>query len=221
LTALVLCAAASVRAEGPSTPGGKARAQPPPAVHGLERARLRADGAQEIRDRVSGHGKVAGHRQRVYSGIVAPGDSPGCISDAGNVTFSASATLVIEIGGATPCLQHDRFSVGLKLNLQGPRLRLLLIDGFVPVVGQRFDILDWGSLSGMFGNLDTSGATLPAGMSWDFGGLHTSGEVVVTAAPAPLPAQVPLPPWAYATLGGLLPAIAALSRSPLRRDRCI
>lgn len=148
-----------------------------PTVHGLERAHLQPDGTLVVTDRLSGAGTVhAGHV--LIEGTLAPGNSPGCISFGGNVTFSASATLLSEIGGPTPCAEHDRISVAGQLTINGAKLEIVLL-GYVPALGARFDIMDWGSLVGSFGTVDTSAALLPAPLIWDISHLYLSGELVV------------------------------------------
>ena len=94
-----------------------------------------------------------------------PGDSPGCIVSEGSVTLNATATLAMEIGGAIPCTEHDRLSVQQTLISNNPNLTVVLINGFSPTPGARFDILDWSALGGTFGNIDFSQAALVDGLS--------------------------------------------------------
>lgn len=146
---------------------------------------------------------------RVIHGTVAPGNSPGCVTDQGNVTFEGNALLEIELAGATPCSGYDQYSVNLSLRLNGPTLRVLLLGGFVPTAGQRFDILNWGTLTGTFGTLQLP--VLPAGLAWDTSLLYTTGELVVQGPP-PADSDVPLPAWALLLLGGGLVAAVARRR---------
>jgi hypothetical protein len=111
--------------------------------------------------------------------VLSPGESPGCIDFGGDVSFSASASFQVEIGGPVPCSGYDRITVAGLLTLNGPTLALILYGGFVPAYGDRFDILDWGSLSGSFGTIDTSAAGLPAPLVWDTADLYLTGEVAV------------------------------------------
>lgn len=126
----------------------------------------------------------------------APVNSPGCVSDQGNVVFESGASLEIEIGGITPCTQFDQYTVALTLTLNQPTLNLLLINGFVPAAGQRFRILIWGTLVGNFGQVNLP--ALPSGLVWDTTQLYTSGELAVVG---PGDADVPLPAWALGLLG--------------------
>jgi hypothetical protein len=182
----------------PATRGAKA------GVTGLETARPGAGGSERVSGKVGGQGTAPAHRNRVYDGVVAPGDSPGCISDAGNVTFSSNSSLVIEIGGSVPCTQHDRFGVSGNLVLQGGTLKLELIGGFVPPGGAEFDILDFdpARLTGTFGRVDVALAPLPAGFVWDISELYTRG--IVRARDPAIENDIPMPAWANGLLGGCL-----------------
>jgi subtilase-type serine protease len=180
-------------------------------LRGLDGARRRTDGALVISGTLSGNGTVPGTGTRVILGKVAPGNSPGCVTDQGNVVFEGSSTLEIEIAGAAPCTGYDQYTVAQSLTLNGPKLNVLLLNGYVPAANQRFKVLSWGSLNGRFATVNLP--ALPAGLSWDQASLYTTGELVV-AGPAEARGDVPLPAWAL----GLLGAGLALSlRRPLRR----
>lgn len=181
-----------------------------PGIRGLETAVRRADGALVIRQRLGGKGEIRDRGHHVIEGTLAPGDSPGCVTDQGNVTFTGSSTLEIELGGPAPCTGYDRLTIAQTLTLQSSRLRVLLISGFTPAAGQRFDILDWGSLSGTFLVLELP--TLPAPLSWDTTALYTTGELAVTA-PVKTENDVPLPEWALVALA------AGLGSTVMRRAR--
>ncbi|MGD2063455.1 MAG: dockerin type I repeat-containing protein [Nitrospirota bacterium] len=177
--ALLLPVLATSAGPPPSTPP---HAVPPvshsPTVHGLERAHRRADGTVVVAGPLTGTGTV--HAQHVLiRGLLSPGDSPGCLTFGGNVTFSPTATLLIEIGGTVPCTDYDQVHVAGTLTLDGAALAVALIDGFVPAWGDRFDVLDWGSLVGSFGTIDTSAATLPVHLVWNTSQLYFTGELVV------------------------------------------
>jgi len=147
-------------------------------IHGLERARRRADGALVVTESLTGTGTVQADHILI-EGLLSPGHSPGCIDFGGNVTFGPTASLLIEIGGTVPCTEYDQVSVANTLTINGATLELALIDGFVAVYGDHFDVLDWGSLVGSFGTIDTSAAALPAPLVWDVSQLYVTGELVV------------------------------------------
>lgn len=148
-----------------------------PTIHGLDRARQRTDGVLIAPGRISGTGAIRA-RYVIIEGILAPGNSPGCIDFGGNVTLGATATLLTEIGGPTPCAEHDRISVAGQLSINSAKLQVVLLD-YEPALGERFDIMDWGSISGSFSIVDTSAAILPPPLIWDTSQLYLSGELVV------------------------------------------
>jgi hypothetical protein len=84
-------------------------------------------------------------------GSVSPGDSPGVLTIAQNYTQAQYATLMIQIAGVSP----DQFSVLNVLgnaNLNG-FLDPLLLNGFVPTLGQTFTFLNYASLTGEFAGI--------------------------------------------------------------------
>lgn len=151
-------------------------------IHGLAHARVQPNEALVVRERISGHGSVQADHV-IINGVIAPGDSPGCINFGGNVTFNFTSVLEIEIGGTVPCTDHDQITVTNTLTLNGPSLELVLINSFEPQLGDRFDILEWGALIGAFGNIDTISASLPYWLVWDASELYQTGELLVVLQP--------------------------------------
>jgi hypothetical protein len=147
-------------------------------ITGFTSAVQQADGSIITYDRISGIGSVDAE-EIVIEGELAPGNSPGCIDFGGNVTLNANATLLTEIGGTIVCNEYDRISVANQLTINGATLQVELISPYIPSEGQRFDVLDWGSISGSFGFIDLSTAVLPGNLFWDTSRLHTTGELVV------------------------------------------
>jgi autotransporter-associated beta strand protein len=79
-------------------------------------------------------------------GTVSPGDPVGTLTVTGNYTQQASGTLLINIAG----VGTDQFSL---LNVLGTaeldgRLNPVLLDGFIPAVGDSFTFLNYASVSG-------------------------------------------------------------------------
>ena len=87
--------------------------------------------------------------------------------------------LTIEIASDTA---FDQLLVSGVMSVQsGATLELVLLDGFVPTVGDQFSIIDFSSFAGEF---DTSLIpSLPEG-NWDFSQLNTQGIVSVVGASA-------------------------------------
>ena len=98
------------------------------------------------------------------------------------MAFGSSATLNIEIGGTTQGTGYDHLNVTGDLALDGA-LEVSLINGFNPIAGQSFNILDWlGTRTGTFSSL-----VLPtlAGLAWNTSQLYTTGVLSVAAAGLP------------------------------------
>lgn len=94
--------------------------------------------------------------------VVAPGNSPGAISISGgfygnSYTQGPGGTLRMEIGGTTPTT-FDRLAVDGAVALDGT-LEVTLINGFVPQVGQTFNIITCTSRTGQFASV-----SLPPGL---------------------------------------------------------
>jgi hypothetical protein len=84
-------------------------------------------------------------------GTLAPGASPGTLAVNGNYTQSAGL-LEIELGG-TSSGQFDKLNVTGNTMLGGS-LDVNLINGFMPTLGQSWEIIDVaGTLSGAFAGL--------------------------------------------------------------------
>jgi hypothetical protein len=173
-------------------------------VRGLEGAVTDVDGTQTVRSKIAGNGVLApAPKKRVITGVVAPGNSPGCVTDQGNVVFEGGASLQIELGGTTPCSGYDQYTVNLSLTLHSPTLNVTLFNGYLPNAGDRFDILNWGTLSGTFGTVTLPALAAP--LVWDVSQLYTTGQLgVVDPVAAAASGDVPLPGWALFALGGAL-----------------
>ena len=109
-------------------------------------------------------------------GTLAPGSSPGTTTIIGGYTLGSSGTLAIELGGTTQDTEFDFVDVVGDLDLAGI-LDVSLIDGFDPIFGDRFDILDWDTLTGMFDTVVLP--TLTDGLTWNLDDLYLTGELAV------------------------------------------
>ena len=134
--------------------------------------------------------RFTGTGQKYFEGGLAVGNSPGLGSDAGSVTFGAGNTYLAEIGGTDSGdalgkgIQFDRYQVAGTLHFGGT-LAVVAWHGFTPLLGQRFDLFDWGNSQGSFAMLDFAQAPLAAGLVWDTSRLYVDGSLAVAAVPEP------------------------------------
>jgi len=81
----------------------------------------------------------------------------------GTLNQDLSAVTILELGGVTPGSGHDQIVVTGSADLNGT-LDVLLVDGFVPLVGDVFDVLVAGGRTGSFGTVNLPALT--AGLEW-------------------------------------------------------
>lgn len=116
----------------------------------------------------------------VFDGIFSPGHSPALLT-VGNTIYAASNVLEMELGGLIPGSQHDKVVHNGNATLGGT-LDVVLINAFVPQLGNAFDIFDWNAgLTGTFATVNLP--TLNPGLTWDSSDLYVGGQLVVTAIP--------------------------------------
>jgi T5SS/PEP-CTERM-associated repeat protein len=87
---------------------------------------------------LSGTGTIIGD-VLVDGGTVTPGASPGALHINGNFHQLAPGFLTMEIGGTMPGTEYDQLLVTGDLLLEGA-VQLAFINGFVPQVGDKFDL---------------------------------------------------------------------------------
>jgi hypothetical protein len=126
---------------------------------------------------LTGYVKGVGTLENVtVSGTLSPGFSPVRLH-AINLEIAANGELLMELGGLSGGSEYDQLDVAGELHLGGT-LQVSLIDGFVPGVGDTFDILDFSDLNGT--EFDVLELPELAGRNiWDTSGLYTSGLLVV------------------------------------------
>lgn len=107
-------------------------------------------------------------------GVISPGNSPGETHVIGDLTMS-SGSIYLEISGNTESL-YDQLQVDGTLNAGGT-LNVALM-GYSPVEGDSFDLLDFGSLTGVFA---VSLPSLNTGLAWDVSAFETTGTLSVIA----------------------------------------
>jgi T5SS/PEP-CTERM-associated repeat protein len=114
-------------------------------------------------------------------GLVAPGNPMLALNIFGSYSQSAAGTLAIELAGTTPSTQYDQLRILGGAVTWGGTLQVSLSNGFVPAVGNSFDILDWtGSSTGAFATINLP--VLPGGRAWNTSLLYTTGQISVSLA---------------------------------------
>jgi hypothetical protein len=100
---------------------------------------------------LTGTGTISGNVTN--NGIVSPGSAgaPGVLTVVGNYTQAQYATLMIQIAGASAG-QFSVLDVLGSANLSG-QLNPVLLNGFVPTIGESFTFLNYGSLAGGFSRI--------------------------------------------------------------------
>jgi hypothetical protein len=96
---------------------------------------------------LSGLGTITGTVSN--AGTLSPGFSAGAISIAGDYIQAPTGTLSIEIGGLIPGALFDQLNITGQAQLNG-KLKVTLIQYFVPSLGDSFRIMSFGSRSGNF-----------------------------------------------------------------------
>jgi hypothetical protein len=113
----------------------------------------------------------------VFNGQLSTGTgsaSTANLSVGGNAVVNNN--LFLRLIGPARGTQYDALSVSGNLNLGGT-LHVELDGGYVPALGNSFELLDWGSLSGHF-----SGVALPPlnpGLAWSTMRLYSTGKIFV------------------------------------------
>ncbi len=141
-------------------------------------------GSLIIRGNLSGSGDFPENGEVVILGDYQPGNSPAVIDFGGDVAFGSSANLVLEINGAEPGSGYDQLNIAGDLGAGGT-LEIVLGEGYAPVGGESFNLLNFGSISGVFSQVTFSGQPLNDGLLWDDSRLYSDGSVSVTSQALP------------------------------------
>jgi len=127
---------------------------------------------------LTGNG-VSGAGHVFIEGDARPGFSPGIMAFGGDVSFGPDSKLTIELGGPQPGIQHDQIAVADSATLAGT-LAVTLLDNFVPVPGQQFTVMTYGSHTGTFDTVATLATDFPS-LVWTAS--YSSTAVTLTAGP--------------------------------------
>ena len=136
------------------------------------------------RGTLAGTGTINGNVTN--NGRVSPGSAgaPGMLTVVGTYTQAQYATLMIQIAG----MSSDQFSVLNVLgnaNLNG-LLDPVLLNGFVPTIGQTFTFLDYASFTGSFSHIKDQ--VFDNGMlQWSV--IYDANHAILTVGPNTIPDQ--------------------------------
>lgn len=129
---------------------------------------------------LGGSGVLASDIVARSGATVAPGSSTGILS-ADGASFADGSRLIIEIASLS---DFDRLVLTQSLTIDsGATLELSLLDGFNPMLGDEFDVIDFNDSTGMFGTI--TAPTLSNGLVWDFSGFQGTGTIRISAVPEP------------------------------------
>ncbi len=96
----------------------------------------------------------------------------------GNYTQREGSQLVLDLGdGASAGVDYDHLSIAGDMVLKGGELVIQLDAGFMPEVGDTFNLFDFASLAGDFDEISLP--ALDLGMLWDTSNLLTTGQIQV------------------------------------------
>jgi MYXO-CTERM domain-containing protein len=119
----------------------------------------------------------------ILPGTFSPGHSPGtALFDS--LALVDTSHLIMEIAGRDPG-DYDHMSVDGLLTFDGI-LEVKLLNGFMPIDGDSFDLFDWSSVSGEFDQLLLP--PLVPGLAWDSSQLYVTGTLSVVDPPTNVPA---------------------------------
>jgi hypothetical protein len=117
----------------------------------------------------------------VNDGLVAPSSHNGLFEVDGDYVQTARGVLQIEVGGLRPVLGYDVLAVSGEALLNGV-LRLECVEEFLPLVGDRFEILEAASVTGAFSQVEASGLQSGQRVEVIYGPQSVSAAVTTTAS---------------------------------------
>ncbi len=127
-------------------------------------ARTSADSRMVIFGDATGSGDYNGTGTVYFEGDLRPGNSPKVVSFDGNMMLGSSSTTQIKLGG-TSAGEFDQLDIAGSVSLTST-LDTMLIDGFLPALGQMFTIISVDG--GVTGTFDTTNIpSLGGGLSLD------------------------------------------------------
>jgi autotransporter-associated beta strand protein len=112
----------------------------------------------------------------VFTGTHDPGFSPTLLH-VGTVAYAPSATLLMELGGTSRGSQYDAIDSSGTMNLGGT-LDLVQLNGFVPMAGDKFVLMNYPTETGTFSSV--TGTSPAPGLTYNAVYLPTSLVILTT-----------------------------------------
>jgi len=132
---------------------------------------------------LAGSGLING--RVVNAGIISPGASPGELLVTGDVEVRLGGEILIELaGGGLAGTDFDFIAISGELAFESGLagvLRVALLGGYQPVLGDTFEVITYGSRAGGFGSF--AGLNLPNGLWLD--PVYEGQRLVLVTVPAP------------------------------------
>ena len=114
--------------------------------------------------------------------VAANGILEGTGTLVGGVTLQSGAKMALSLGGRVRGTSYDSLKVAGSLTLDGT-LDVSLANGFVPVPGDSFDVLDFSTHHGSFATVNLPTLASPAFL-WNTSSLYRDGKVSVVLQPS-------------------------------------
>ena len=129
-----------------------------------------------VSGRLGGSGKIVGNL--TSAGTIAPGvgTTAGSVTVTGNVALQGSSHLAFDLGGLVRKTNYDFLGISGQFTLGGT-LDVALMGGFVPQLGNTFDLFDSASVLGAFGTVNLPALT--GSLSWNTSLLASTGVISV------------------------------------------
>ena len=133
-----------------------------------------------------GTGTITGN-VNINGGSIKPGTAtaPGTLNISGNYTQTSLGAFDVQLGGLTPGTKFSQLKVSNTAALDGA-VNVSLVNGFQPLVGDTFEVMDFASSTGTFASINS----LNTGFSYI--AIYDPADVrlKVTASPVPGPGSL-------------------------------
>ncbi len=134
---------------------------------------------------LSGTGSLAGSLRIRDGAAISPGNLTGSFSLGGSFTQDFGSVYLAQIANPSSMDLVSLFGAGGQIAFDGT-LKVALLDGFAPALGDAFDVFDWTAGYTVSGNPDFDLPALSAGLSWSTSSFLADGSISVIPEPSSL-----------------------------------